>query len=124
MNDCESDCDDEDQPVNNPVIITPKQVVGGQPIPKFKSPSDTTIYSPGLCKVSSEEVSLISNFVESIWIDTRRDDRGKNSRDPGICNSANTSKKTGTSRCRSRSPACNMRRVEPSSSSRSDRSGS
>ena len=42
----------------------------------FKSPSDTTIYSPVLRKVFNKDVSLIekiSNFVESIRIDTCRD---------------------------------------------------
>ena len=37
-----------------------------------KSPSDTTIYSPGLRKMSNEDISLIekiSNFVESIRLD-------------------------------------------------------
>ena len=41
-----------------------------------KSPSDTTIYSPGLRRVSNEDVSLIekiSNFVESIRLDGKRD---------------------------------------------------
>ena len=42
----------------------------------FKSPSDTTIYSPALRKVNSEDIALIdkiSNFVESIKLDSRRD---------------------------------------------------
>ena len=42
------------------------------PMPMVKSPSDTTIYSPGLRKASKEDVSLIekiSNFVESIKLD-------------------------------------------------------
>ena len=42
----------------------------------FKSPFDTTIYSPGLRHASNEDVSLIekiSNFVESIKLDSRRD---------------------------------------------------
>ena len=46
----------------------------------FKSPSDTTIYSPGLRKVNSEDVSLIekiSNFVESIKLDMKRSSRGQ-----------------------------------------------
>ena len=37
-----------------------------------KSPSDTTIYTPGLRKMSNEDISLIekiSNFVESIRLD-------------------------------------------------------
>ena len=37
-----------------------------------KSPSDTTIYTPGLRRISNEDVSLIekiSNFVESIRLD-------------------------------------------------------
>ena len=37
-----------------------------------KSPSDTTIYTPGLRRMSNEEVSLIekiSDFVESIRLD-------------------------------------------------------
>ena len=43
-------------------------------VQSFKSPSDTTIYSPGLRKASNEDVSLIekiSNFVESIRLDGR-----------------------------------------------------
>ena len=46
--------------------------------PNFKSPSDTTIYSPGLRHINNEEVSLmekISNFVESIRLDTRKQPR-------------------------------------------------
>ena len=38
----------------------------------FKSPSNTTLYSPGLRKISSNDVTLIkkiSNFVESIRLD-------------------------------------------------------
>ena len=45
-----------------------------------KSPSDTTIYSPGLRKASREDVALIekiSNFVESIRIDDRKNQRTK-----------------------------------------------
>ena len=41
-------------------------------IQNVKSPSDTTIYSPGLRKMSNDDVSLmekISNFVESIRLD-------------------------------------------------------
>ena len=43
-----------------------------------KSPSDTIIYSPGLRKLNSDEVTLIekiSNFVESIRLDGSRSSR-------------------------------------------------
>ena len=49
--------------------------------PALKSPSDTTIYSPGLRKVNNEDVALIekiSHFVKSIRIDEKRE-RGFNS---------------------------------------------
>ena len=41
----------------------------------FKSPSDITIYSPGLCRINQEEVNIIdkiSNFVEKIQLDSNR----------------------------------------------------
>ena len=54
----------------------------------FKSPSDTTIYSPGLCKISAIDqndqtglnddmtmIDKISNFVENIRIGARTSDR-------------------------------------------------
>ena len=47
----------------------------------IKSPSDTTIYSPGLRKMSNEDVSLIkkiSQFVESIRIDSSGKGKGIN----------------------------------------------
>ena len=53
-----------------------------QKLHSFKSPSDTIIYSPGLRKLSHEDVSLtetISNFVESIRLDTRSQIRGESS---------------------------------------------
>ena len=47
-------------------------------VPLVKSPSDTTIYTPALRKLNNDDISLIekiSNFVESIRLDTtkRRD---------------------------------------------------
>ena len=52
-----------------------------------KSPSDTTIYTPGLRKASIEDVSLIekiSNFVESIRIDERRNAHRHKNWDGGL----------------------------------------
>ena len=49
---------------------------GRAQVQMFKSPFDTTIYSPGLRRASNEDVSLIekiSNFVESIRLDSRRE---------------------------------------------------
>ena len=40
-----------------------------------KSPSDTTLYSPGLRKASQNDIALIekiSNFVESIHLDSNK----------------------------------------------------
>ena len=48
-----------------------------------KSPSDTTIYSPGLRKVNRQDVSLIekiSNFVESIRLEDRNSNSHQRSR--------------------------------------------
>ena len=46
------------------------------PVRTFKSPSDTTLYSPGLCKVSNKDdlniIERISNFVEKICLDNNR----------------------------------------------------
>ena len=53
----------------------PKKGMVNQPF-LVKSPSDTTLYSPGLRKVNNEDVTLIekiSNFVESIWLEDRLD---------------------------------------------------
>ena len=64
-------------PVNEGVKNTPVQVSARNSPHVFKSPSDTTIYTPGLRKAcnESEELSLIekiSNFVESIHLDGKR----------------------------------------------------
>ena len=63
------------QQTNNHTDKLNEKLVSGENPPGFKSPSDTTIYSPGLRRASNEDISLIekiSNFVESIRIDERR----------------------------------------------------
>ena len=45
-------------------------------VPLVKSPSDTKIYTPALHKLNNEDISLIekiSNFVESIRLDSRKE---------------------------------------------------
>ena len=63
--------------------VTPVTKDKGQLV---KSPSDTTLYLPGLHKANNEDVSLIekiSNFVESIRLDSNRNalrkDKGRDS---------------------------------------------
>ena len=53
---------------------SPKAMVARAVAPAIKSPSDTTIYSPGLRKASNDItlIDKISNFVESIRLDNNR----------------------------------------------------
>ena len=52
----------------------------------FKSPSDTNIYSPGLRKTNDESniIDKISNFVESIRLDSRGSRRIDRDHDNGV----------------------------------------
>ena len=94
-----------------------------QPL-NFKSPSDTTIYSPGLRKVNQNDIALIekiSDFVENIHLDSNKQDRCHMSVDSNeITPSRRRSSVTGRSRSgsglRSKSPKTVTRdkhRVEP-----------
>ena len=61
------------QEIKNNSVVHPNRL--------FKSPSDTTLYSPGFRKANSDEVVLIekiSAFVESIRLDSNRAEKERN----------------------------------------------
>ena len=85
----------------------------------FKSPSDMTIYSPGLRKVNSEDVSLIekiSNFVASIRLDGSKKEQnsivGNRSSGSGTRNMDDQTPTTSRQKSPKRVSTGDMRRIE------------